>query len=89
MENRDHQKRFEVGDLIVPAKGQGHVFAGYGYREPFTVIETHQSSDGKWLLQLRDSNNKARKDASWYQWRFEPVFKSYDPKQTGDTDEDV
>lgn len=83
-----YEKRFEVGDLIVPAKGQGHVFSGLGYGEPFTVIETHQTS-GEWLLQLSDSKGKARKDASWYQYRFEPAYKGYDPKQTGDTDEDV
>jgi hypothetical protein len=82
------RKQFEVGDLIVPAKYQGHIFSALGYGEPFTVIEIHQTS-GKWLLQLSDTKGKARKDASWYQYRFEKVCIGYNPEQTGDTDDDI
>lgn len=84
------KKLFEVGDVIKPLeKYEKLFFEAYKYKAPFTVTKTYLSDFGeKQLLIFRDIRGK-RGDAGWYHYRFEAVYVGYDPKQTGDTDDDV
>ena len=83
------EKRFEVGDVVNPAEGQGGIFEGYQYVAPFIVTESFRGETDRWMLQFRDSYGKTHPTAKWYQYRFELAYKGYDPKQTGDTDDDI
>lgn len=90
MEEDPCRKIFEVGDVIKPNIKWEKLFSGtYKYEAPLTVTKVYLNEGGdQWLLHMSDANGK-RGDVGWYHYRFEPVYKGYDPEQTGDTDEDV
>lgn len=76
--------------MIKPTVQNEKIFLdSYKFELPFTVLSTYLNPAGtQWLLSFKDARGKIT-EAGWYHYRFEPVFKSYDPKQTGDTDDDV
>ncbi len=84
------KKLFEVGDVVKPlAKYEKLFFDAYKYEAPFTVTKVYLNDRcDQWLLTFTDTNGR-RGDAGWYHYRFESVYVGYDPKQTGDTDEDI
>lgn len=83
-----YQKRFEVGDVIVPLESQKYVFQGYRFEGPYTVSRVWNTGP-KWYLVFQDINGRGVDGSGWFHWRFESAYKGYDPKQTGDTDDDI
>lgn len=90
MEDELYRQVFRVGDVIKPSSVMEKLFLrDYRFEAPFTVTDVFLNhNETQWLLLFKDANGRTP-DAGWYHYRFEAVYKGYDPKQQGDTDDDI